>query len=219
MSREQLPTPPLLPTVASTLPYIPPLDSPVSLSFPQSPSASVQNLTISGQTLVVPSKSRTNSITSSSNQSLSSITPITSPTVFSGHQRDTFSSVMPPPNLSTLRNISSPQLSPQFVQRPILIVTKEVEDLLQQMELQDNAFEATEQRMATSGWSTETELDELRAKRNSVRKEWEERIEVARKNRRGSDAGHSTKGSTSTIENPTLIITLPNSSVPTPHTG
>ena len=65
------------------------------------------------------------------------------------------------------------------------------------MELEDNAFAATEQRMASSGWSTETELGELRAKRQVVRREWEERIENAKrlKKQRGSDGGHSSPGS------------------------
>jgi hypothetical protein len=213
MSREQLPTPPLLPSVAPTLPYIPPLDSPVSLSFPQSPSASVHNLALSNSGLIFPPQSRNNSITSLSNQSLTSNTPIQSPTIVSPHQRsfDIHSPVMPPPNMSTLRSIASPQHSPQLTQRQFP-ASEEVEDLLQQMELEDTAFAATEQRMATSGWSTETELGELRVKRQTVRREWEERIEVARKKRRGSD-GHSTKGSTNgtiTIDNTAPIITLSN---------
>ena len=100
--------------------------------------------------------------------------------------------------MSSLRCISSSQQSPQLTHRQVFppTVSEDVEDLFQQMELEDNAFEATEQRMASSGWSTETELGELRAKRQAVRREWEERIENARmKKRRGSDSGHSTHGS------------------------
>jgi hypothetical protein len=84
-----------------------------------------------------------------------------------------------------------------------------VEELLQQMEIEDDAFAATEQRMATSGWSTETELGELRAKRQAVRRDWEERIEVARKKRRGSD-GVSSHGSIGASGEPsaTPVITL-----------
>lgn len=80
---------------------------------------------------------------------------------------------------------------------------------MQQMEIEDDAFAATEQRMATSGWSTETELGELRAKRETVRREWEERIEVARKKRRGSD-GLSSHGSINASAEPsaTPVITL-----------
>jgi hypothetical protein len=87
------------------------------------------------------------------------------------------------------------------------------------MELEDSAFAATEQRIATSGWSTETELGELRAKRHDVRREWEGRIEVARKKRRGSD-GFSTHGTITTDPSATPVITLqatPNiSAVSTP---
>lgn len=206
MSREQLPTPPFLPAVAGNLPYIPPLDSPMSMSFPQSPSASVHNLVspplfpqLHQQTV------RNNSLTSLSNQSLMSNTPISSPTFASPHQRpfDIHSPVIPSPSatlsMSSLRSISTPQHSPQLTHRPfppIPPVAEDVEDLLQQMELEDDAFAATEQRMATSGWSTETELGELRAKRQVVRREWEERIENARKKRRGSEGGISSHGST-----------------------
>ena len=87
------------------------------------------------------------------------------------------------------------------------------------MELEDDAFAATEQRMATSGWSTETELGELRAKRQVVRREWEERIEVARKKRRGSDGlsahGSTTTSSTSTEQpSATPVITLQATTIP-----
>ena len=89
------------------------------------------------------------------------------------------------------------------------------------MELEDNAFAATEQRMATSGWSTETELDELREKRRAVRREWEGRIETVRKKisssddkRRGSD-GLSTH--TINTEAATPVITL--QATPSPCTS
>jgi hypothetical protein len=225
MLREQLPTPPFLPTVAQPLPYIPQLDSPVSLSFPQSPSASVHNLGLSSQATMFPSLAqavRNNSITSLSNQSLTSITPLTSPTYVSPRQRpfDLHSPVVTPPvatfNMSSLRSTSTLQQSPQLTHRQLFSPTafEDVEDLVLKMELEDNAFEATEQRMASSGWSTETELGELRAKRQAVRREWEERIENARmKKRRGSDGGHSTHGSslygTMTLDSPaTPVITL-----------
>ena len=238
MSREQLPTPPFLPNVGSSLPYIPPLDSPVSLSFPQSPSASMHNLGLSSQTSIFPplqpQSVRKNSITSVSNQSLTSNTPISSPTFPSPLHRpfDFHSPVATPPittlSMSSLRSITTPQHSPQMIHRQFSVaVSEDVEDLFQQMELEDNAFAATEQRMATSGWSTETELGELRAKRQVVRREWEERIENARKKRRGSD-GVSTHGSTySTINSEhsaTPVITLPaastvsNDSTTTLHT-
>jgi hypothetical protein len=84
-----------------------------------------------------------------------------------------------------------------------------VEELMQQMEIEDDAFAATEQRMATSGWSTETELGELRAKRQVVRREWEEKIDVARKKRRGSDGLSSHVSVTATAEpSATPVITL-----------
>ena len=227
MSREQLPTPPFLPSVAPTVPYIPPLDSPLSLSSPQSPSSSVHNLTSSTQSQIfsppiVQTTVRNNSLTSLSNQSLTSNTQIPSPTFISPYQRptDILSPAMPPPsapilNISSLRSVSPPQHSPQLTHRQFPSISDEnkVEDLLQQMELEDSAFAATEQRMATSGWSTETELGELRAKRQVVRREWEERIEVAQKKRRGSD-GLSSHGSTTTsstnTEQPsaTPVITL-----------
>ena len=224
MSREQLPTPPFPPTVATPLPYFPPLDSPVSLSFPQSPSISAHNLTLSSQAPIFPPLAQTvrsNSITSLSNQSLTSNTPLTSPTYVSPRQRpfDLHSQVIPPPvatfNMSSLRYINASQQSPQFSHRQLFppTVSEDVEDLFQQMELEDNAFAATEQRMASSGWSTETELGELRAKRQAVRREWEERIENAKmKKRRGSDGGYSTHGSlygTMTSDSPaTPVITL-----------
>jgi hypothetical protein len=115
------------------------------------------------------------------------------------------------------RNFSStPQHSPQLTARQFSSATAEdVEDLLQQMELEDDAFAATEQRMANSGWSTEIELVELRAKRQAVRKEWEGRIDDARKKRRGSDRrGSDASRSIGTVE-PTPVITLyttPNTS-------
>lgn len=75
--------------------------------------------------------------------------------------------------------------------------------------------------MATSGWSTETELLELRAKRQVVRREWEERIEAAKKQRRGSDGVSqsgtigtmvsSTTGGSESSTSATPVITLPNS--------
>ena len=206
MSREQLPTPPFLPILAPNLPYIPQLDSPMSMTFSQSPSASTINLAsppIFPQ--LQPQTPRNNSLTSLSNQSLTSNTPISSPTFASPHRRqfDALSPVVASPiatfSLSSLRGMTSPQHSPQLTHRPyppITTVAEDVEDLLQQMELEDNAFAATEQRMATSGWSTETELGELRAKRHVVRREWEERIENARKKRRGSEGGMSSHGST-----------------------
>jgi hypothetical protein len=205
--------------VASTLPYIPPLDSPVSMSFP-SPSTSVHNVNMSSQplfspTLVQPTV-RNNSLTSLSNQSLTSNTQIPSPTSFvPPHQRpsDVHSPSMPPPtlNMSSLRGVSTPQQSPQLTQRQFPILNTDennVEDLLQQMGLEDDAFAATEQRMASSGWSTETELGELRAKRQVVRKEWEERIEVASKKRRGSDGISTHSLSMSTELSVTPVITL-----------
>jgi hypothetical protein len=228
MSREQLPTPPFLPTFGSSLPYIPPLDSPVSLSFPQSPSASVHNLGLSGQAPIFPplqqQSVRNNSITSLSNHSLTSTTPISSPTFASPLHRplDLHSPVATPPvtalNISSLRSIATPQLSPQMTHRQFFVaVSEDVEDLFQQMELEDTAFAATEQRMATSGWSTETELRELRAKRQVVRREWEERIENAKKKRRGSDGGLSTHGSTygtiNSEHSATPVITLPATSI------
>lgn len=112
---------------------------------------------------------------------------------------------------------SSPQLTQrQFsgIQTPISAEESTVEDMVQKMELEDSAFAATEARMATSGWSTETELLELRAKRQAVKREWEERIEIAKRQRRGSDGitGLSsivgTMTSITTIETP--VITLPN---------
>jgi hypothetical protein len=114
-------------------------------------------------------------------------------------------------NMSSLRGVSTPQQSPQLTQRQFPILNADenkVEDLLQQMELEDDAFAATEQRMASSGWSTETELGELRAKRQVVRKEWEERIEVARKKRRGSDGLSTHSLSMSTELSATPVITL-----------
>jgi hypothetical protein len=110
----------------------------------------------------------------------------------------------------------TPQHSPQLTNRQFFhlpTTAEDVEDLLQQMDLEDSAFAATEQRMATSGWSTETELTEIRTKRDSVRREWEERIEQARKKRRGSD-GLSTKDSSSFShygEGTTPVITLQTS--------
>lgn len=226
MSREQLPTPPFLPTSSSTLPYIPMLDSPMSLAFPQSPSASVHNIATSSQGQIycppVVTPIRSNSMTSLSNQSLTSISQLPSPTFISSPQRpsDIISPSMPPPaapllNMASLRGVTTPQHSPQLAHRPFPssnIQTSDeskVEELLQQMELEDDAFAATEQRMATSGWSTETELGELRAKRQAVRRDWEERIEVARKRRRGSD-GLSSHGSINASGEPsaTPVITL-----------
>ena len=227
MSREQLPTPPFLPTSSSTLPYIPMLDSPMSLAFPQSPSASVHNIATSSQGQiycppVVTPTIRSNSITSLSNQSMTSVSQIPSPTFISPPQRpsDIISPSMPPPaasilNMASLRGVTTPQHSPQLTHRPFpssnvqLSDENKVEELLQQMELEDDAFAATEQRMATSGWSTETELGELRAKRQAVRRDWEERIEVARKRRRGSD-GLSSHGSINASGEPsaTPVITL-----------
>lgn len=227
MSREQLPTPPFLPTVAPSLPYIPQLDSPQSLSIPQSPSGSVHNLAFpSIQPPIfppLPSSVRNNSLSSLSNLSFTSNTPISSPTYSSPLARpfDLHSSLLPPPPTSlngpSLRGISTPLQSPQMAQRQFSSASEEVEDLLQQMELEDNAFEATENRMATSGWSTETELGELRAKRQAVRREWEERVQVAKK-RRGSDAMSASTISQATVETPpttTPVITLnasPNAS-------
>jgi hypothetical protein len=227
MSREQLPTPPFLPTASSALPYIPPLDSPLSFAFPQSPAASVHNLTSASQgqiysSPVVSPPVRNNSITSLSNQSLTSLSQLSSPPFISPQHRpsDVLSPSMPPPaapvlNIASLRGITTPQHSPQLSHRPFpstsLQMSEEnkVEELLQQMEIEDDAFAATEQRMATSGWSTETELGELRAKRQAVRRDWEERIEVARKKRRGSD-GVSSHGSISASGEPsaTPVITL-----------
>jgi len=226
MSREQLPTPPFLPTASSTLPYIPPLDSPLSFALPQSPSASVHNLALSqGQIYSPPIVSpavRNNSITSLSNQSLTSLPQLPSPTFISPQHRlsDTPSPSMPPPpalpllNMASMRGITTPQHSPQVSHRPFPSVNQiadenKVEELMQQMEIEDDAFAATEQRMATSGWSTETELGELRAKRQAIRREWEERIAVARKKRRGSD-GLSSHGSISASAEPsaTPVITL-----------
>jgi hypothetical protein len=238
MSREQLPTPPLLPAVAPTLPYIPPLDSPASFPFPQSPSASVSNLPSSDQSPLYAAAIgqgtpvRNNSLTSLSNQPLPSSTPIPSPTTFvPPGQRpfDIFSSGMAPPpltlNMSSVRGASSTHPSPQSTQRQFPATptpTTEdnvVQDLCLQMQLEDNAFAATEERMATSGWSTETELHELRAKRHRVRREWEERIEFFKKQRRGSDGftqsgtavGTPTSTTTSELAVTTPVITLPNS--------
>ena len=237
MSREQLPTPPLLPAVAPTLPFIPPLDSPGSLSLPQSPSASVHNLPMSSQNSLFAAAVgqgpavRNNSLTSLSNQSIPSSTPIPSPTTYvSPHQRP-FDFIPPAStltlNMSSLRGGISTHSSPQLTQRslaagqPSLSEDNVVEDLFQQMELEDDAFAATEQRMATSGWSTETELLELRAKRQVVRREWEERIEAAKKQRRGSDGVNqfgtvgtmvsSTTGGSENSTGATPVITLPNS--------
>jgi hypothetical protein len=211
MSREQLPTPPFLPSIAPALPYFPPLDSPVSLSSMQSPSASVHNLALSTP-LVVPTpsgttattKSRNNSITSLSNTSLTSIaSPLTSPTILPSHAPaiiniagTSAASLQLPP---AIRALSATQSSPQLNQHSLPALTEEVEDLLKQMELEDTAFAATEARMKSSGWSTETELHELRAKRATVRREWEDRIEVARKKRRGSvDEVNSLRAGTAT---------------------
>jgi len=226
MSREQLPTPPLLPTIASTLPYIPPLDSPVSASLPQSPSASVHNLALSAQAplfsqMPPPLQStRNNSITSLSNVSLTSNPPI-SPTYMSPTQRpfDLYSPIVPSPatlNMTPIRIGNAPPHSPQLSNRQFFqpaTTPEDVENLLQQMDLEDDAFAATEQRMARSGWSTETELTELRAKRAAVRKEWEERIDMARKKRRGSDC-QSTRSSHYTTDPTTTstpVITLQTS--------
>ena len=210
MSREQLPTPPFLPSVAPTLPYIPPLDSPVSqLSYPQSPAAS----TVQTQPPFFPLQPtpRNNSLTSLSNVSLTSLTPV-SPTVLSPGIQSPVMTAAGTVNIGSIRSLSTPQQSPQIMQNqfsPVIQAADVVEELVQQMELEDNAFAATEKRMATSGWSTETELHELRAKRATVRREWEERIQSARKKRRGSDQSSiiNTPGSS------TPIITLPNSSV------
>jgi hypothetical protein len=113
--------------------------------------------------------------------------------------------------MSSLRGISTPQQSPQLTQRQFPILNPDedkVEDLLHQMELEDDAFAATEARMASTGWSTEAELGELRAKRQVVRKEWEERIEVARKKRRGSDGLSTHSGSMNMEPSATPVITL-----------
>lgn len=229
MSREQLPTPPLLPSIASALPYIPPLDSPVSLSFPHSPSASVHNLTLSAQASIFPQvppplqTPRNDSITSLSNVSLTSTTPA-SPTFISPIQRpfDLYSPIVSSPitnlNMTPIRTLNTPQHPPQLPTRQLFYQTTpfdDVEDLMQQMDLEDDAFAATEQRMATSGWSTETELTELRAKRTAVHREWEERIDMARNKRRGSD-GLSTKSShyandTMTTTTSPPVITLQTS--------
>jgi len=224
MSREQLPTPPFLPTIASTLPYIPPLDSPVSVSLPQSPSASMHNLALSTQPSVFPQmpppphSTRNNSISSLSNVSFISIPPV-SPTFMSPTQRpfEVYSPIVTSPaptlNMAPIRTGNGVQHSPQFSNRQFFqpaTTSEDVESLLQHMDLEDDAFAATEQRMATSGWSTETELTELRAKRASVRREWEERIHMARKNRRGSDV-QSTRSSHYTADPTTTstpVITL-----------
>jgi hypothetical protein len=238
MSREQLPTPPFLPTVAASLPYIPQLDSPVSPSFPQSPTTSVHNLTLSNHgplfSPLLQQTIRTNSLTSLSNQSLTSNTQVPSPTFVSSHQRpfDATSPIMSPPsvptlNMSSLRGpLTPPHHSPKSSQRHFSMSSQSplademvVEDLLQQMELEDSAFAATEQRISTSGWTTETELGELRAKRHDVRREWEGRIEVARKKRRGSE-GLFSHGTIISESSGTPVITLqatPNlSAVSTP---
>jgi hypothetical protein len=81
------------------------------------------------------------------------------------------------------------------------------------MELEDDAFAATEERIASSGWSTETELDELRAKRRDVRRKWEGRIEQACKKRRNSDGRRGSDGlsihtTSNTDPSATPVITL-----------
>lgn len=223
MSREQLPTPPLHPTLSPTLPYIPPLELPGSSSFPLSPSSSVHSFGLLNQFSLfspVQPDTRNNSLTSLSNQSLTSNTPISSPTFASPRQRplDIHSPSKLPAaagiNISSPRSPGTPQHLFQASHRqfpPTVSEEIDIKDLLQQMDLENNAFAAAEQRMAASGWSTEAELSELREKRQAVRREWEERIEKARKKTRRSDsisAQGSSHGANTSDPPATPVITL-----------
>lgn len=51
-----------------------------------------------------------------------------------------------------------------------------IDDLLQQMDIQDAAFEATEKTMQSSGWSSSEDIKQLRQTRASVRVDWETKI-------------------------------------------
>jgi hypothetical protein len=168
MSREQLPTPPFLPSTGCTLPHIPSLDSFISVSSPATSAHHASLSNSSSYSTQYSQSTRNNSLTST--YSLPP-TPVPSTTYVSPSPRPVDPSLQP----STLSLTRTHEDS--------------LQDLLQQMQLEDNAFAATEQRMATTGWSTEAELVELGEKRALVRKEWEERIASAKTGRRASESG------------------------------
>ncbi|OLL24789.1 hypothetical protein NEOLI_003947 [Neolecta irregularis DAH-3] len=55
-----------------------------------------------------------------------------------------------------------------------------MEDIIAQMNVEDAAFHATEQRLVESGWSSELEIENIRRLRSDIRKIWEDRISEAK---------------------------------------
>ncbi len=82
------------------------------------------------------------------------------------------------PSLSCPSTFDGPPMMKRQSASPLIeTADRNLTEILEQMRLEDNAFEATEESMISSGWSSESEINELRKRRFDLRNSWEQRLQ------------------------------------------
>lgn len=109
-------------------------------------------------------------------------------------------------------------LAPKKMTPPLTIVTADsLADMIEEMHMDLNGYDATRARMIGTGWSSPQEIRNVELQRESKEREWKERIEESKKklqDRRRYEVKHSAMSSMSSIDSFTTTTTATTASSP-----
>ncbi|KAI5784635.1 hypothetical protein EDC01DRAFT_718151 [Geopyxis carbonaria] len=132
--------------------------------------------------------------------------PLMSPSIASGSQTS-LNGCMAPPVLTHKKVPSidpATPLAPRKAAVPLTLVTaNSLADMIEEMNTDLNAYDATRTRMIESGWSSPQEIKNVELQRNDKARAWQERIAESKKileGMRRSEVKHSAMSSVSSFD-------------------